>query len=359
VIELIKDVLNKKQAAVNSLKTSTLPIVIYGAGSYAEDTYEFLKKHGIRTNAFCVDKKYLSQQKLFKNKFPIIDIEKIHEKYTECEMVIGFADHERAKKTLKQLGYYYQTYFIDAPDQDIFFDYSYIKNNQSKFAETLDMLADQRSKDIFIAFINAKISSNPSCLYKYTEFNQYFPGILKFNDLEVFVDCGAYNGDTILNFVHKVKNKYQKIYAFEPDLATYQRLMDTINKEQIKDIEPLNLGTWSKKTVLQFSASGTLRSSVVKDGKLSIPVEMIDTIVQDAPVSFLKMDIEGSELESLRGAQRTIKTYRPKLAICVYHKPEDLITIPQYINELVNTYKLYLRQHQFVSWDMVLYATPG
>jgi hypothetical protein len=70
------------------------------------------------------------------------------------------------------------------------------------------------------------------------------------------------------------------------------------------------------------------------------------------------MDIEGAELEALRGAKNVIKHNKPKLAICVYHKPNDLISIPQYIKGLVGDYKFYLRQHQFVSWDMVLYALP-
>lgn len=68
------------------------------------------------------------------------------------------------------------------------------------------------------------------------------------------------------------------------------------------------------------------------------------------------MDIEGSELAALRGAEKTIKKSKPKLAICVYHKPEDLITIPQFISSLVPEYKFFLRHHQYISWDTVLYA---
>jgi hypothetical protein len=73
-------------------------------------------------------------------------------------------------------------------------------------------------------------------------------------------------------------------------------------------------------------------------------------------VTFIKMDIEGSELNALKGAEQTIRKYKPKLAICVYHRAKDLITIPQYIKTLVPEYKLYFRAHKYGTYDFVLYA---
>ena len=68
------------------------------------------------------------------------------------------------------------------------------------------------------------------------------------------------------------------------------------------------------------------------------------------------MDIEGAELDTLKGAQKTILKYRPKLAICVYHKPEDLLTIPSYILSLHKDYRLYLRNYMMPGRETVLYA---
>ena len=92
---------------------------------------------------------------------------------------------------------------------------------------------------------------------------------------------------------------------------------------------------------------------------ISIPVAAIDeTVEPDDKVTFIKMDVEGAELESLRGCKRTIKKYRPKLAICIYHRPEDMIQIPIYIKELVPEYRLYIRHHSNCAWETVLYAMP-
>ena len=68
------------------------------------------------------------------------------------------------------------------------------------------------------------------------------------------------------------------------------------------------------------------------------------------------MDIEGAELEALKGAQNTIRNYHPKLAISAYHKFEDLFTLPQYIYSLDNSYKFYLRRHSHLAHELVLYA---
>ncbi len=98
---------------------------------------------------------------------------------------------------------------------------------------------------------------------------------------------------------------------------------------------------------------------MTETGNVYIAVDTIDNLVEDENVNFIKMDIEGSELKALQGAAKTIKKNKPTLTICVYHKPEDLITIPQYIRSLNNSYKFYLRMHgAVVPQELVLYAIP-
>ena len=70
----------------------------------------------------------------------------------------------------------------------------------------------------------------------------------------------------------------------------------------------------------------------------------------------IKLDIEGAELEALKGARETILRHKPKLAICIYNKPEDMIDIPLYIKELVPEYKLYVRHYTNTNDETVLYA---
>ena len=95
--------------------------------------------------------------------------------------------------------------------------------------------------------------------------------------------------------------------------------------------------------------------------KKDVVIEQLDCVALDEvireSVSLIKMDIEGREMKALAGAKTLITTYKPKLAICIYHKYEDLWEIPEYIHSLVPEYKFYIRHHGPFYTDTVLYAT--
>jgi hypothetical protein len=113
---------------------------------------------------------------------------------------------------------------------------------------------------------------------------------------------------------------------------------------------------WNETTELKFNSEGTMASCVSDAGNTIVEVDTIDNILQGQRATFIKMDIEGAELNALKGAEQTIKKYKPKLAICVYHKADDFTTIPQYIKSLVPEYKLYFRVHRCSPQESVLYA---
>lgn len=193
---------------------------------------------------------------------------------------------------------------------------------------------------------------------------QYFsPDFLKYEEEEVFVDAGCYNLESSLAF-RKYCGHVKKVYAFEPDPVNYMRCLTEKERHNFAEVELLPYGTWSKRDTLCFKASGTAGAKVDHSGDNSIPVISIDEVVssergQMSPkdrVTMVKMDVEGAELESLKGAEQTILRDKPKLAISIYHKPEDLVTIPLYIKTLVPDYKLYLRHHSNINSDTVLYA---
>ncbi len=189
-----------------------------------------------------------------------------------------------------------------------------------------------------------------------SETGQYFtPDFMTFGE-EVFVDAGCKDLGTSQELL-KYCSRLKRVYAFEPDESNYK---DCIRrKEEFNDteIELFPYGTWSDRRVLHFSATANGSSHVCENGETSIKVMPIDEAVAGKErVTFIKMDVEGSELESLKGARETILKDKPKLAICLYHKPEDVVEIPLYIKELVPEYKLYIRHHSNGPSETVLYA---
>jgi FkbM family methyltransferase len=235
-------------------------------------------------------------------------------------------------------------------------DHTYVERHKERFVRVFEMLSDELSKKTYAAFLNSKLGGDAGLLYDVWRKDQYFPeGIIGLTDSEVFVDGGAYTGDTLLTFMKKTREKYGKYYAFEPEPENAARLNAKVGRLGFSDVSVIGKGLWNRAEVLRFAPSeGTTGSAISETGRTSIEVDAIDNVAPDA--TYIKLDVEGAELEAVKGAAGTIKRNRPKLAICLYHKPGDLFEIPLFIKSLAPEYRFYLRQHQPVSCELVLYA---
>lgn len=183
---------------------------------------------------------------------------------------------------------------------------------------------------------------------------QYFD-VFSAGEKEVFVDGGGYNGETTLGFINWAGGDYSKICVFEPFIEMFQFVKKRVIEEKIERIDLYNNALWSKKESLYFLESGS-GSHVAKKGTVAVKGVSLDEVLKEEIVTFIKLDIEGSELEALKGAKNIIKKNKPRLAICIYHKPEDILEIPTYILELVPEYKFYIRHYTSCMWETVLYA---
>lgn len=194
------------------------------------------------------------------------------------------------------------------------------------------------------------------------EKEQYFDsGIIKLQENEVFVDGGVLNLGTSLRFAEECRNshiKNFKIHAFEPDNTSYQRCLELLESMPDLNLKLYHAGLWSKETTLYFEEMGNGASRITqKETKISINTVSLDHSVSDK-VTFIKMDIEGAELEALKGCSEIIQKDKPRLAICIYHKKEDLVEIPMFIKKLVPEYELYVRHYSNDAGETVLYAVP-
>jgi FkbM family methyltransferase len=184
---------------------------------------------------------------------------------------------------------------------------------------------------------------------------------------EIFVDAGTNRGESALGLIDRLKSQglsYAHIYAFEPDANVYPDAVKNLSNCPNVTLSPK--GLWSAEAKLGFFVSSDTSSSSfvnMPDGApptTRVPVTTLDALFADAPDSglptFIKMDIEGSEREALLGARGVIKRGKPKLAICAYHKPEDVYDLPQAIMAMRDDYRFVLRQHADGLWDTILYA---
>lgn len=193
---------------------------------------------------------------------------------------------------------------------------------------------------------------------------QYFnPDFMTFEEEEVFVDAGCCNLVTSIELRRRCP-RVKKVYAFEPDPGSYEDCVKAKEKFRFPQAKIIPYGAWSENTTLCFNARNDPMSRLYEPGMktrikelIEVPVMPIDEAIEAGDrVTMIKMDIEGAELEALKGAKQTIRRDKPKLAICIYHKPEDIVAIPMYIKELVPEYKLYIRHHANNASETVLYA---
>lgn len=238
--------------------------------------------------------------------------------------------------------------------------YEYFNENKKLFEQTYEWLEDELSKKTMELYLKGHIELKnfpfqDICQKEDVE-NQYFPSdIITFTDHETVVDCGAYTGDTFAIFCPKVE-RFNKYYALEPNKDCFSELKNILMGCDKGEGVHIPKGAWSEAKKMGFAVENAM-GMLIDTAESTIEVDRIDSMLpQNEKVTFIKMDIEGAELEALKGAEKIIRKGEPTLAICIYHKREDLITIPQYIRSLSEKYKFYLRPHRSYVGEVVLYA---
>ncbi len=169
--------------------------------------------------------------------------------------------------------------------------------------------------------------------------------VLSFGKEEVYADCGGFNGDSLANYLEQVgADSYKKIYIYEFDKQNCSNIDKYINSNNLKNIIHRHkaVGLPGK---LRYTpvAPGADRSgnSLSDAGEVEVEVVSLDEDIQE-PLTYIKMDIEGSEYAALLGAKRHLQEEYPKLAVCLYHKPNDIWEIPRLIDAIAPEYKFYM-----------------
>ena len=232
----------------------------------------------------------------------------------------------------------------------------YLLSHRDEIEEVYNLLADQQSKDVLLHMLLGHVTAS------YGEYESiwtgdayYAPELITFHENEVMVELGSNNGDTLLDFIRRCPD-FKKSYCFEPDDICVKELHKIIQpyKSRIVIIPKV---AWNGEGWVSFASENGNGSSRVDEQKGDVRLETasVDGVVEE-DITYMKMDIEGAEMMALQGAKEQIKRNKPRLAICVYHKNEDIVDIPRYILSLRPDYRLYLRHEGRDDTDTVLYA---
>lgn len=237
-----------------------------------------------------------------------------------------------------------------------------------------DFLTDEKSKEIFVAKLLSGLQFDPEPISQFYENNQYFAVPQVWYNSKVLIDCGAFVGDTVENYLNHMGMVCDSIYAFEP----CDRQFNALKKRASRLVEEWALsddqfvpvksavGQTNGTVYLDVADSGVSGARVRNDATQSVHVseENVQLVSLDSYFSettlkkdiLIKADIEGEELAMLKGASGIIQKYCPNLAICIYHKVTDLCDIPHYIHSLMPGCKMSIRHHSFWDSETVLYC---
>jgi len=347
-------------------------VVSFGLGKFFEDTYKRLFK--MCSVEYVCDNNTEKHGKYFYGKKCISpdDLVKLNNPF----VIVVMGSYSPVRDQLRELNipcmYISEMHFIEYQKGKCT---AWLDKEKKNISKAIGILEDEESVNVFTNIFCNKIYGSLNS-FDYENFiidGDYFEtGLFSLTKKEILIDAGAYDGDTIDYFIRITNGIFDKIYSYELNIENYNQLNKNILKYEQKvqnKIATINAGIWNKNEKLKCTAYGDLDgyqiiSELNNDcGDICQLLSLDEAIPEDEKVTIIKMDIEGAEYNALLGAKRIIKKYTPKLAICVYHKPEDLWQIPILIKELNSNYKIFIRHHAgnkykntFIYTDTVCYA---
>jgi len=228
---------------------------------------------------------------------------------------------------------------------------------RDKMLAVMQMLADKPSQRTLASIVRARLEGD-SGFHDISGFKEYAHPVVHAEPDDTVIDLGAFDGDVSKMFARQVGKK-GRIYALEPDTKNFVALSK--EAQRWENLVPLCVGGWSDDDVLKFDQGDGPSSKISKDGTTSIAVTAVDHLVKIhriPKVDIIKFDVEGAEAEAIKGAAETIRTHRPKLMVSIYHKYDDIFTLPELLRPMLPRYRFYLGHHSYYQMETDLYAIP-
>lgn len=352
------DFLSLEQSVWTRLKEETRPIVLYGMGDGADKILAQFDRLGIRASGV-----FASDEFARGNLFHGFSVRKLSDTVAELgeDIVIVISFASQRPEVLAKMYELDAKYDVVAPDVPVvpgaLFDKAFVREHSAAMQECYDLLADERSREVFLDTVRFKLSGRLEYLRRSESGkDEVFENILKPTENEHFSDLGAYNGDTIRELLHYTDGRFASVHALEPDRRSFRKLNEWASANIEGDVTLVQAGAWDRDEIRCFSDQAGRQSHVANKGR-ETQMRALDSVLGGRPCTYLKMDVEGAEREAISGAEQTIRTFAPKLNIAAYHRSEDFFELPLVIHSLCKDYALYLRHHPYVpAWDTNLYA---
>lgn len=334
-------------------------IVLFGAAEYGKIICDFLLDHNI--HPLCYSDNSIEKIGSIWNGLNIISPDEIKK-----DQFVVITCNAFREITNQLSGYGLQE------DQIFYFDVKWLTHPAGKgkfildhiddFENVYHYLADEKSRHVFLNLLNYKLTYKKEYVSAVADEGQYFdPELVKLPKEAFFIDAGSYIGDTLQEFVRFSRGEYGKIICLEPVKSNIELIKKVVSRNGYQKVDVFAVGASDTGKVLFFDNDSGMSARPSEIGDIKVECDSIDHICDKnaySRIDFIKMDIEGSEYDTLIGAENVIKKYHPILAICVYHKEDDFYKIPNLIKKIYPEYRIYFRQYELSDEETVCYAIP-
>jgi FkbM family methyltransferase len=357
----MKNDLEKVLSNVQLYNLDECTVVVFGAGNTSLLYQQCFEREGIHP-VYYIDNSEAKQGTVFHG-VSVISVEKLVSLQQTFSKPLLILICSAQINVCSQMQLQLQKYGLTYTTVDSFV----FGKNIDSIKAVYDLLEDDYSKEIYLQIIKSRINNSP-IPESLVNNAQYFllPPFLERSEREIFVDLGAYVGDTVEQYINKKSGVFGKIFAFEPDARNFLGLeyrVERLKKEWAIPDDKLCLiyggvGAITALTNFTKSSEGLNSNFNAKENENTneVIIYNLDNYFKEERINFIKADIENYELNMLHGAESIIKRDRPLLAVCIYHNASDMFTIPLFIKELCNDYILKIRHHTYNFAETVLYA---
>ncbi|MBO4338507.1 MAG: FkbM family methyltransferase [Clostridia bacterium] len=334
-----------------NLKERTEPVYLYGMGDGADKILDECIRQGIKVSGVFASDGFVRNQ-VFRG-FTVESYSSAKEKSPDMIALLCFGTSlENVIESVRQKA---EEITLFAPSVPVYgenvFNEDFYEKNIEKINAARSLFGDEKSREVFDSVINYRLSGDINYLFSCQTDRKSNYELLN-PENEIFVDLGAYRGDTVSELEKICRLK--KVFAVEPDKRSFEKLKK--NTEHINNVLYFNCAVGEEEKTVFVSDKKGRGTSVSQSGK-EIKQKTVDEILDGERATFLKFDVEGNEKNAILGAEKTIKQYRPKMKIAAYHRSEDIFSLPLLINEICGNYRLYLRHEPSLpDWDTDIFA---
>ncbi len=339
------------------LKEEKRPVVLYGTGNGADRIIDILERENIKISGIFSSAAFVRER--FFRGYRVTDYESCKKEFPDMLVLMCFGSARQ--EVIDNVNKIAAENEILAPDVPVFgdniFNFAFYNENKASLDAVRKRLCDNKSKETFDKLVEFKLTGKTGNLFSCEYDNS---GIFNIAENSVYLDLGAYNGDTALSFYNTYNNS--RIIAVEPDSRNFRKLRE--NTSFINNISYYNGLISDFDGESYFDKNKGRGAHEAEKGRMKINSFTVDEIIKKEKLSeneqlVIKFDVEGNELKALQGARNTIEKHKPLMFISCYHRSEDYFTLPLKVFSINNNYRLYMRHYKGIpAWETEFIFVP-